>query len=199
MDNNQIEKMKALALAAEKNGEHIYTLPRDSNKWKENEAWHKAASPEAFSELLTERDELIAEVERLRVAANAVVREALDNVSVHPCDYNDDSVRAKSLYGAMADLYAATRCRAEGGDTKSNSLEFDGISGAAPASGTEKDAERLAYVLEHGLPMKRDGKFRCFGFAEEGWFDDPRAALDIAIAAHTKAGKPAATEKGIEE
>ncbi len=45
--------------------------------------------------------------EKLIAAARAVVREALDAVSVHPCDVNDDAVRAAGLYGPMADLYAA--------------------------------------------------------------------------------------------
>lgn len=43
----------------------------------------------------------------LNEAAKAVLREALDAVDVHPCDVNDDAVRAKGLYGPMADLYAA--------------------------------------------------------------------------------------------
>ena len=44
--------LRALAEAAEGNGEHIYTHPRDSNKWRENEAWHRAASPGAVLHLL---------------------------------------------------------------------------------------------------------------------------------------------------
>jgi hypothetical protein len=54
-----IDKLKALALTAEHGGQHIYTNPRDSNKWRANEAWHREAGPEAFLAL-------IAEVERLR-------------------------------------------------------------------------------------------------------------------------------------
>lgn len=40
-------------------------------------------------------------------AAAAVLREALDNVSVHPCDFSNDEVRAKGLCGPMARLYQA--------------------------------------------------------------------------------------------
>ncbi|OFJ47871.1 hypothetical protein BA896_001515 [Janthinobacterium lividum] len=43
----------------------------------------------------------------LNKAAKAVLREALDAVDVHPCDVHDDAVRAKGLFGPMADLYAA--------------------------------------------------------------------------------------------
>lgn len=40
-------------------------------------------------------------------AAAAVLREALDNVDVHPFDFSNDEVRAKGLYGPMAQLYQA--------------------------------------------------------------------------------------------
>lgn len=46
------EALRALAAAAEKDGQHIYTHWRDSNAAKANEAWHKAASPELFVGLL---------------------------------------------------------------------------------------------------------------------------------------------------
>jgi hypothetical protein len=52
--------LRALAEAAEGNGEHIYTHPRDSNKWRENEAWHRAASPGAVLHLLDRIEELEA-------------------------------------------------------------------------------------------------------------------------------------------
>ncbi|XJC77668.1 hypothetical protein ACHFCA_16700 [Delftia tsuruhatensis] len=52
--------LRALAEAAEGNGEHIYTHPRDSNKWRENEAWHRAASPGAVLHLLDRIAELEA-------------------------------------------------------------------------------------------------------------------------------------------
>ncbi|HIE5943627.1 hypothetical protein [Burkholderia cepacia] len=40
-------------------------------------------------------------------AAKAVVREALDSVSVHPCDEHDDEVRARQLPDYMQKLYRA--------------------------------------------------------------------------------------------
>jgi hypothetical protein len=43
--------------------------------------------------------------EALIQAVDAVLRDALDAVTVHPCDVNDDKVRAQQLIGPMADLY----------------------------------------------------------------------------------------------
>lgn len=43
----------------------------------------------------------------LRFAAAAVLRDALDEVTVSPCDANNDDVRATHLYGPMAKLWAA--------------------------------------------------------------------------------------------
>lgn len=43
----------------------------------------------------------------LMTAAKAVVREALDNVCVHPCDQHNDAVKAKGLVEPVASLYAA--------------------------------------------------------------------------------------------
>ena len=66
--------LRALAEAAEGNGEHIYTHPRDSNKWRENEAWHRAASPGAVLHLL----DRIAELEaRLVTEARATAEHKL--------------------------------------------------------------------------------------------------------------------------
>lgn len=47
-----LHSLRALAEAAESNDQHIYTHPRDSNKWLENKAWHEAASPAAVLALL---------------------------------------------------------------------------------------------------------------------------------------------------
>jgi hypothetical protein len=47
-----LDKLEALARAAEKDGQHIYAHPRDSNKHADNEAWQRAASPEAFLALI---------------------------------------------------------------------------------------------------------------------------------------------------
>lgn len=46
------EELRNLATAAESHGHHIYTNPRDSNQWKDNKAWHEAASPSAVLGLL---------------------------------------------------------------------------------------------------------------------------------------------------
>lgn len=49
--------------------------------------------------------------ETIVAAAQAVVRQALDDVSVHPCDYHDDAVRARLLHGPVSDLHAALTAR----------------------------------------------------------------------------------------
>lgn len=67
--------LRALAEAAEGNGEHIYTHPRDSNKWRENEAWHRAASPGAVLHLLDRIHEL--EMQALDLASeNSILKRA---------------------------------------------------------------------------------------------------------------------------
>ncbi|WP_322737133.1 hypothetical protein [Delftia tsuruhatensis] len=67
--------LRALAEAAEGNGEHIYTHPRDSNKWRENEAWHRAASPGAVLHLLDSIHEL--EMQALDLASeNSILKRA---------------------------------------------------------------------------------------------------------------------------
>ncbi|MDX4957862.1 hypothetical protein [Delftia acidovorans] len=58
--------LRALAEAAEGNGEHIYTHPIDSNKWRENEAWHRAASPGAVLHLLDRIQELEGKLGRFQ-------------------------------------------------------------------------------------------------------------------------------------
>ena len=59
----------------------------------------------SFTQFLIEQ----AHDDQLFLAAQGVVRGALDRVDVHPCDYNDDNVRsnglsleAKALYDALA-------------------------------------------------------------------------------------------------
>ena len=63
--------LRALAAAADKGGEHIYTHWRDSNSAKANEAWHRAASPDLVIGLLDRIAELEAQHKRkpLKVAA----------------------------------------------------------------------------------------------------------------------------------
>lgn len=45
------------------------------------------------------------EIEGLRAAAQSVVRLALDNVDVHPCDYGNDEVASRGLPTEMRNLY----------------------------------------------------------------------------------------------
>jgi hypothetical protein len=59
------------------------------NGWEQRDAVHKATG--------------------LLAAAQKVIREKLDEVSVHPCDVNDDSVRAKSLVEPYLSLYNAIK------------------------------------------------------------------------------------------
>ena len=42
-------------------------------------------------------------------AIDAVLRDALDRVEVHPCDYDDDTVRANGLLPEMKKLYLERR------------------------------------------------------------------------------------------
>ena len=45
------------------------------------------------------------EIEGLRAAAQSVVRLALNNVDVHPCDYGNDEVASRGLPTEMRNLY----------------------------------------------------------------------------------------------
>jgi len=48
-----LDHLEALARAADQGeGQHIYTNPRDSEGWQANEAWHRAASPDAVLALI---------------------------------------------------------------------------------------------------------------------------------------------------
>lgn len=85
MTNEQIEELKKLAEAATPD-HHIYTNPRDSNQWKANEAWHHAASPAVFLELLSELSTL-----RAKTACTMGVGTGDGNLFVHG-DY--ESIKA---------------------------------------------------------------------------------------------------------
>lgn len=66
--------------------------------------------------------------------------------------------------------------------------EYKPLYAEAPVSSELEAAEkRLAYVLVHGRPMEREGKYRYHGHIESGWQDSPVAAIDVAIAAELKA------------
>ena len=60
------DNIKALALAADQNGDHHLTRPRDSNNCAANQRWVYAASPALFMELLKakqQRDAALAVIE----------------------------------------------------------------------------------------------------------------------------------------
>lgn len=40
---------------------------------------------------------------------------------------------------------------------------------------------QLSFILEHGLPMKRNGKFRYHGIAEPVWHETPQEAIAAAM------------------
>lgn len=65
------DELRALAAAADKDGQHIYTHWRDSNSCHSNELWCRAASPELVVSLLDRIAELEAQHARkpLTVAA----------------------------------------------------------------------------------------------------------------------------------
>ncbi|MDH0774787.1 hypothetical protein N5C96_15420 [Delftia tsuruhatensis] len=87
--------LRALAEAAEGNGEHIYTHPRDSNKWRENEAWHRAASPGAVLHLLDSIHELEMQVLDLASENSILKRAETDELEARkPLPLSDDEIIA---------------------------------------------------------------------------------------------------------
>ena len=59
-ENLDLAKLKRLAGAASKGGEHIYVFGRDSNNWAANAEFVSAASPEIVLALIEENDSLRA-------------------------------------------------------------------------------------------------------------------------------------------
>ncbi|WEM00052.1 MULTISPECIES: hypothetical protein [Delftia] len=87
--------LRALAEAAEGNGEHIYTHPRDSNKWRENEAWHRAASPGAVLHLLDRIHELEMQVLDLASENSILKRAETDELEARkPLPLSDEQIDA---------------------------------------------------------------------------------------------------------
>lgn len=43
------------------------------------------------------------------------------------------------------------------------------------------DTQRLDFVIKHGMPKYHEYKYRYFGLADYGWFNDVRGAIDCAI------------------
>lgn len=108
--------LRSLAEAAEGNGEHIYTHPRDSNKWRENEAWHRAASPGAVLHLLDRIAELearkplpLSDDDRLRLRSD-VARAIWDVMREHEdrCDHALEDVDHKHQVWDCADAAIET-------------------------------------------------------------------------------------------
>lgn len=75
--------------------------PKCGQDWSEHEMGVPAPYCPAPQPSTTDSD--------VRDAAQAVVREALDRVTVHPCDEHNDEVRSNALVGPMADLYRALK------------------------------------------------------------------------------------------
>lgn len=55
------------------------------------------------------------------------------------------------------------------------------LEGARLVTELQNTRAQLAFVLEHGLPMKREGKYRYHGIAEPVWQDNPLAAIRAAM------------------
>lgn len=88
--------LRALAEAAEGNGEHIYTHPRDSNKWRENEAWHRAASPGAVLHLLDRIHELEMQALDLASENSILKRQEQEELEARkPLPLSDEQLRAE--------------------------------------------------------------------------------------------------------
>lgn len=59
-------ELREKALAASMHGQHIYTCWRDDNNFKANEAWQRAASPEAILSLLERLEKAEKDAERCK-------------------------------------------------------------------------------------------------------------------------------------
>lgn len=119
MTDQQYAELRKLAAEASKNGEHIYTHPRDSNDWKANQAWHAAAAPEAFIALLEEiaslqgqveeRDNAyraaIAEITELKAVQAAAPANGVPQVSIEKLEDWKRRVNTLATCGLKADRY----------------------------------------------------------------------------------------------
>ncbi|MDH2234624.1 hypothetical protein N5K37_32460, partial [Delftia tsuruhatensis] len=100
--------LRALAEAAEGNGEHIYTHPRDSNKWRENEAWHRAASPGAVLHLLDRIHELEMQVLDLASENSILKRQEQEELEARkplPLSYRSGVMTSGAEGGATVSLH----------------------------------------------------------------------------------------------
>ncbi|WEL97016.1 hypothetical protein [Delftia tsuruhatensis] len=157
--------LRALAEAAEGNGEHIYTHPRDSNKWRENEAWHRAASPGAVLHLLDRIEELEARKPLPLSYRSGVMTSGVEGgatVSLH----FTDMAEAEAWFVEITDQYDAALV------DKSPNLQEELVDKTAklqdrpaPLSDDEIIAAQEALALSRsriGLPCTRcgTGKYR---------------------------------------
>lgn len=84
----------------------------------------------------------------LLTAAEAVLRMHLDNVEVHPCDQNDDGIRAQHCVPEIQELFKAVQ---------QNKAQSEGGQGNdAPAVGSPS-AEALAAAIEQAFAPKIGG------------------------------------------
>jgi hypothetical protein len=169
MDTAQTEKLKALALAPAERVEACIAdvmarFPTDSKDYYVEV--HQHLAPLA-RQLERQNDALIAEVERLRAELAAGAARQGGNTSGNP--------------GPETDVKTA--------ETRMVSGSEGGPQVAAPAAGTEKDADRLLAAIvrsDVGIATRHkleDGQ----GTATEdgkNWL----AAIEFVAAAHTKAG-----------
>ena len=94
--------------------EHIATDGQKLARWREERELYdadRASADNKMTYVLAERCQHDADV--LLDAIDAVLRDALDRVDVHPCDDEDDDVRAKGLSPEMRRLYSERKVIAE--------------------------------------------------------------------------------------
>ena len=59
--------------------------------------------------LRIERNNLLAEIENLKVLARAVIEEQMSHVRVHPCDEHSEDIKARGMPQVYRDLYEALK------------------------------------------------------------------------------------------
>ncbi|HDR9046240.1 TPA: hypothetical protein QDA94_000431 [Burkholderia vietnamiensis] len=82
-------------------------ITNESGTYQSADDLYAALCAAAGDERPAQADARVGLMDAVVDAAKAVVREALDSVSVHPCDEHDDEVRARQLPDYMQKLYRA--------------------------------------------------------------------------------------------
>lgn len=165
-----LDKLEALANAADQGeGEHIYTHPRDSNKWQANAQWHYAASPDAFRALiaLARSNSPAGSTQQSNEQAFLAHWDSVCN------DYGFASQFNTAYKAAQSAWSAACRFRAQGGNTSDN-----GTSGAASTA----SVAALEGLTKHPIP---DGNWNLIDYYK---------AEDVEHL-FSAAGSPAQSEK----